>query len=262
MKQLTHATIQDRTQLSKDYYAITLASPEIARAARPGQFIMIECKGDVFLKRPMGISAANPKTGTIRFIYRVCGAGTRALHEIPLKDTLEVIGPLGNGFWKEENARSVGLVAGGTGIGPIIMFAHWLHETAPDVVIIGFIGAQSASIICGEKELQQAAKRVCLATDDGTLGDKGFITATLAAYLQNHSLQSLVACGPTPMMQKTAMLAEEHNIPCQVSLEEYMACGFGACLGCACEIRDHGYLMVCREGPVFDSRTVIWNEIL
>lgn len=259
-KHFTKGTIKGRTQLSLNYFSLELKCPEIAQEAKPGQFIMVECKGETFLKRPMGISSADPEKGIVGFIYQVCGKGTRALHELTLGETLEIIGPLGNSFWIEPSAERVGLVAGGTGIGPLLMLAKSLRKTMPEVEVIGFIGARNSSIICGEKEMQNCAREVYITTDDGSGGQKGFVTDALQSFLEKNSLDAIIACGPTLMMKKTAGIANDHNIPCLVSLEEHMACGFGACLGCPSEMREGGYAMICDKGPVFDASAILWKQ--
>ncbi|MBI4359561.1 MAG: dihydroorotate dehydrogenase electron transfer subunit [Candidatus Jacksonbacteria bacterium] len=260
MKHLAKGIIKGRVKLSENYFSLELECLEIARDARPGQFIMIECKGKAFLKRPMGLSSADPKNGVIEFIYQVCGAGTRALHERNLGETLELIGPLGNSFWIEKNARVLGLVAGGTGIGPLLMLAKSLHETSPSVEIIGFIGGKNAGIVCGINKMMECAREVRVTTDDGSVGAKGFVTDALIEFLKINTLDSIIACGPTPMMKKTAEVARERKIPCQVSLEEHMACGFGACMGCPFETNDGEYEMICSKGPIFDANKIKWKE--
>lgn len=260
MKHLAQGIITSRIELSESYFLLELECPKIAREAVPGQFIMLECKGETFLKRPMGLSSADPEKGVISFIYHVTGKGTRSLHSQLIGETIEVIGPLGNSFWKEKNARTIGLVAGGTGIGPLLMFGDWALKNSPETEIIGFIGAKNAKMICGEKEMKRFAKEVYCATNDGSFGYKGFVTDLLTEFLSKNSLESIIACGPTQMMKKTAEIASERNLQCQVSLEEHMACGFGACIGCIAEIKGQGYAMICAKGPVFDASEVVWKE--
>lgn len=258
MKYSSVAIITRRAPLSSAYFLMTLLCADIARDVAPGQFIMVECGEDAFLKRPMGISDANADVGEISFIYQISGRGTRALHEQKVGGKLKIIGPLGNGFWIKKASKSLGLIGGGTGIGPLLFCAKKFHAEYPKLLIYGFIGARTKDILCGENEMRNYAKETYITTDDGTYGQKAVAPDALSQFLKKKSVGQIIACGPTQMMKKTAAIARDRSIHCQVSLEEHMACGFGACLGCPCEIKDEGYKMICLDGPVFDAEKVAW----
>lgn len=260
MKYCINGTIVENKQLSPSYFLMILRAPEIAREALPGQFIMVSCGGDAFLKRPMGLSHVNARAGEIGFIYRAVGLGTNFLKEKQKGEEVEVIGPLGNHFEIKPQARSVALVGGGTGIGPLILYAKRLTETSKKIAVYTFIGARSAKLLCGEAELRQYSEELFVATDDGSKGQHGFVTEAFVSFLQEKTVEYIITCGPTAMMERVASLAAEHTIPAQASLEEYMACGFGVCLGCPCETQD-GYKMVCVDGPVFDTQKLVWNTV-
>ncbi len=257
-KHHTTATITKNEQLSQSYFCMTLECGILAVDAAPGQFVMIECGKDAFLKRPMGISDANINIGTISFIYQIYGHGTRALAKQKVGCKLQIIGPLGNKFWIQKGAQSLALVGGGTGIGPILFCAKKFHTDYPNIALYGFIGARTKNVLCGIDEMRGLTKEMRITTDDGSYEQKGVATNALTAFLEKKSVDQIISCGPTAMMKKTSEIASERAIPCHVSLEEYMACGFGACLGCPCEIKNEGYKMICLEGPVFDAEKVVW----
>lgn len=261
MKYYGTAKIRAQKQLSSAYFLLTLECFEIARNAFPGQFIMVSCGEETYLKRPMGLSGADINHGTVSFIYQKSGVGTRALHERALCEaSVEIIGPLGNCFDLKYGSKTVALVGGGTGIGPLLFCAERMSTQHPEVAILAFIGARSKNILCGAEEIGHCARTVHVATDDGSCGEKGFITDALSRFLKEHALDQIMTCGPTVMMQKVAAIAALYHIPCDVSLEEHMACGFGACLGCPCSVKNEGYKMICVDGPVFDAEKIIWEK--
>ena len=260
MKHYGTAKIISQKQLSSAYFLLTLECPEIACTASPGQFVMISCGGQTYLKRPMGLSGANAKHGTISFIYQKSGTGTHALHERKEDEDIEIIGPLGNCFELESGAKSVALVGGGTGIGPLLFCAERMSAEHPEAALSAFIGARSKKILCGEEEIGHFARTVYVATDDGSYGEKGLITDALSRFLKENALDQIITCGPTVMMQKVAEISAHYHISCQASLEEHMACGFGACLGCPCTVKDEGYKMICLDGPVFDAAKIVWKK--
>lgn len=231
-----------------------IKAQEIAEEAKPGQFITVACGGDTYLKRPMGIFYADEKTGEIGFIYQVYGKGTKILNTRLAGEKLEVLGPLGNSFCIEDGAKSVALVGGGTGIGPMIFCASRIKTQD----VFSFIGARSKGILCGEDEIGRWSKKVFVSTDDGSKGHKGFVTDLLEDFLERQKVGQVLTCGPKQMMKIVADIAAKNSVPCQVSLEEHMACGFGACLGCACETKQGEYKMVCKDGPVFRAEDIAW----
>lgn len=252
------ATITSNEQLSQLYFCMTLECGDMARDAAPGQFIMLECGGGAFLKRPMGISDANSNAGKISFIYQICGGGTHALAEQKIGCKLQIIGPLGNKFWVQKGTQSLALVGGGTGIGPLLFCAKKFHTDYPRISLYGFIGARTKDVLCGVNELRGLTQETHITTDDGSYQQKGAATDALVSFLEKKTVDQIISCGPTAMMKKTAEIARKRAIHCHVSLEEYMACGFGACLGCPCEIKNGGYKMICLDGPVFDAEKIVW----
>ncbi|OPZ82751.1 MAG: Dihydroorotate dehydrogenase B (NAD(+)), electron transfer subunit [bacterium ADurb.Bin429] len=237
-----------------DLYDFTVCCPEIARIATPGQFIMVRC-GELTLRRP--ISICDAEGDLLRFVFEVRGAGTAWLAERKVGDILDILGPQGNGFTFDDTSQPAVFVGGGIGIFPL------LHACKPfgtqATVLLGF---RSADLVSMLEDFQAAGADVRLATDNGTAGHHGLVTDLLRARCDEGPVSAIFACGPKPMLRATAAIAEEWEIPCQLSLEQRMACGIGACLGCAQKIRHpdgtETYAHVCSDGPVFDARVVVW----
>ena len=245
----------EKRLLREDLYDFTVRCPEIAHAAKPGQFIMVRC-GDFTLRRPISICDADGDR--LRFVFEVRGAGTAWLAERNIGEELDILGPQGNGFDIGDTSRPAVFVGGGIGIFPLLHAGKPFNANA--TVLLGF---RTASLMAMVEDFQQAGADVRIATDDGTAGYHGLVTELLAVRCAEGPVATIFACGPKPMLKATATEAEKRNISCQLSLEQRMACGVGACLGCAQKIlRSDGteyFAHVCSDGPVFDARVVVWN---
>ncbi len=250
------ATIVGRRMLSTGVYKYLLDCPELAKNAVAGQFVQVSAPG-FFLRRPISICSINPKSGTLVLVMEVRGEGTAAISKLGAEETLDIIGPLGKGFTLLDTDAPVALVGGGIGLPPMCGIAD--HYGAKAAVFAGFRTA-AAAILRSEIEGVGASYHLC--TDDGTAGHHGLVTQPLTEWLKHNKAAMIYACGPRPMLKAVAELAKQNNIPCEVSLEEHMACGFGACLGCACKTKgDDGqekFGHVCKDGPVFSSEEVVW----
>lgn len=233
---------------------LTLHCPEIARQAQPGQFVMIRC-GGLTLRRPISICDANGDQ--LRIVFEVRGKGTRWLAERAEGETLDLLGPQGRGFDLGDTTRDVVFVGGGIGIFPLLHACRSFG--AHSTVLLGF---RTASLVSMEADFHATGAEVRLATDDGSAGHHGVVTELLRARFAT-PCAAVFACGPKPMLKAVAKEALAREIPCQVSLEERMACGVGACLGCATKIRrpdgTDTYAHVCTDGPVFDAQVVVWE---
>ena len=216
--------------IGTDIYDMVLSFPRGAKEAKPGQFIAMYCEdGTKLLPRPISICGIDAENGTLRVVYRIAGEGTRLFSEMKEGDSLEVLGPLGNGFtMKEEKAIIVG---GGIGIPPMLELAKQL--SCEKTVVLGYRDELFL------KEEFEACADVVVATEDGSCGTKG--TVIDAINEANVDGAVIYACGPMPMLKALAEYAEAHNMEAQISLEERMACGIGACLGCICKTKkkDH-----------------------
>ena len=252
----TEGRIAVMRRLSQAAYDITLFAPELAGAAIPGQFVHIRC-GEQPLRRPISICAIDRKNGALRLVFEVRGKGTEWLSKRQVGELLDVLGPLGNGFSLPEDGEGVLLVGGGIGTPPLLGVAQALSGKAE--AILGFRNADACILA---RDFALACANVQIATDDGSLGYHGLVTDLLQARIsQEKPCSGILACGPKPMLMAVSALAQEYHIPCQVSLEERMGCGVGACLVCACKTKEadgEHYRHVCKDGPVVDAKEVVW----
>lgn len=248
------AVIVSQKCIGTDIYDMVLSFPRGAKEAKPGQFIAMYCEdGTKLLPRPISICGIDAENGTLRVVYRIAGEGTRLFSKMKEGDSLEVLGPLGNGFtMKEEKAIIVG---GGIGIPPMLELAKQL--SCEKTVVLGYRDELFL------KEEFDACADVVVATEDGSCGTKG--TVIDAINEANVDGAVIYACGPMPMLKALAEYAEAHDMEAQISLEERMACGIGACLGCICKTKkkDHhtnvNNQRICKDGPVFDAKEVVFS---
>jgi len=241
-------------QIAPSYFKLTLYSPNISAIAKPGQFVNAKvAKGVIpLLRRPISIHRTDPQNQTFELLYEILGPGTKILSEVKAGDSLNILGPLGNGFKLEKQVLV--LVAGGMGIAPLNFLAEETIKQGKEVHL--FYGARNKDQIINLDHLNIKKE---IATEDGSFGHKGFVTRVLENQLTTYNLPltTIYSCGPHPMLKAVAEIAKKNKIECQVSLEAYMACGIGACLGCATETIC-GYKMVCKDGPVFDFKEIKW----
>ncbi|MCS7337763.1 MAG: dihydroorotate dehydrogenase electron transfer subunit [Verrucomicrobiae bacterium] len=248
-------------RLSGPYYLIELEAPEIAAAVKPGQFAHVRVPGqpEALLRRPFSIFKAGG--GTISIVYKVVGRGTAAMAQLCPGAELSVIGPLGRGFTLPDSSGPVPLlVAGGYGIAALYLLAE--RAAVRGIVFMG--GKSRSDIIC-EADFSALGWEVRPATEDGSYGEKGLVTEPVRALLERAgSRVKLFACGPMPMLAAVARLAEQFNVPAEVSADRQMCCGVGACLTCVIPVRTPAgweYQRVCTEGPVFDARQIAWEMV-
>jgi dihydroorotate dehydrogenase electron transfer subunit len=265
------APVVENVLLARQTYRIRLAAPQLARAIRPGQFVMIRMPGttDPLLGRPFAlydtvIDGSGQAIG-IDVVYLVVGKMTGCLAELRAADQVEVWGPLGNGFLDLPGRQDVALVAGGIGQTPFLAYIRELvgergyggrvaKRQAQRVVL--YYGVRTADLAAGVDDFRAAGATVHLASDDGTLGFHGFVTQLLASHSPP---QHLVGCGPEAMMKALATLALRWNVPCHLSLETPMACGVGICFSCVTKVRvaeGWDYRRVCVDGPIFDAASL------
>ncbi len=282
------ALILENKKAASDIYRMRVESAYLGRKSRPGQFVEVRCSegGNPLLRRPLGIHRISK--GGIELLYEVVGKGTELLARKERGETLDVIGPIGNGFdikstvpsgpigpkGRRHSQQSTVLVAGGIGVAPMLALADSIvHSPQPTVhskerKVYALIGAKTKNHILCENEFKKAGAKVMVATEDGSSGKKGFITGCLETLLSTRDcrLWTIYACGPTPMLKAVAAIADAHRIYCQVSLEERMACGVGVCLGCPVKVKtlyavrstQYEYKMVCKDGPVFNAEEIAW----
>lgn len=239
------------TPLTKDIFSMLLDAGEMAQTAQPGQFVHIRCGEGLLLRRP--ISICDAWDGTLRIVFQVRGTGTAWLVQRKVGETLDVLGPLGNGFDLSGNGPVL-LVGGGIGTAPMCFAARRLGERCQAA-----FGFRSKDGVILADELEQAGISVVVTTEDGSLGEAGRVDQVVQRLLRENSTLTVLACGPTPMLKAISAVTAEAGNPCQVSLEERMACGLGACLTCSCKVNGH-YKRVCKDGPVFQSQEVEWDD--
>lgn len=230
---------------------LKLSCPVIAKEAMAGQFVEVYPDNGInLLSRPISICEINKEEGILRLVFQIVGKGTKLFSELKFGDEIRLLGPCGNGYTLSEG-KSV-LVGGGIGVPPLIETCKQLK--GKKIVVLGF---RSGSFLV--EEFEKLGAKVYVATDDGSVGFKGNVVDLLRA--EGIKGDMIYSCGPKIMLKFLSMYAEENNIPCQVSMEERMACGIGACVGCVVQIKDGegwAYKKVCKDGPVFDSREVCW----
>ena len=248
------ALILETALLSAGYYRLKLLAPDIADQALPGQFIQIRAADDgsldPLLARPISLYRIDPQKGSVSIIVKTVGRGTAQLVAKQRGELLKVWGPLGNGFAVPEAARSLALVAGGVGMPPLFGLAEQLRRERPELQLELFYGGRTQRDLLELDQWEAAGIPVRAVTEDGSYGERGLVTAALQKRLAEQNYDFLAACGPAPMLQAVRQLALAAGIPGQLSLEAYMACGVGACLGCVCKHKE-GYRRVCVDGPVF-----------
>ena len=256
-------------KISQDYFSLALGSKKIACQAVPGQFVQIKDYGGNYplLRRPFGIHRVKGKTFDI--LCQIVGPGTKLFARKKAGDFLDLIGPLGNGFtyhWEFARPRCIILVAGGMGVAPLTFLAEKLKEIKNKkaaVKTLVLLGAKNKTQVLCAKEFRALGCEVKIATDNGSMGFKGYVTDLLKKILQDNLIAAtednqIYACGPRPMLEEVASLSREFNIPAQISLEEHLACGIGACLGCVVNTRE-GFKRICKEGPVFWADEIVWK---
>ena len=265
-------------QFEADQYIITLESKEIADSTRPGQFVHLSVSGMLAMRRPISVMSVDADNGTFDLLYKIVGEGTKQLADRRIGDVLSVIGPIGNGF--ELTDRKIPLlIGGGVGMPPMIAIAQKIKDNAyynPYVILgseVPFPFEASQSSLSGFnsssfhtmpllEEWRVPCSLASLQDYEGVY--KGYVTDLAREYLDSLSSSDLkevevFTCGPNPMLEAVSKLANEYNLPCQASLEEYMACAVGGCAGCVVEVAtENGPAMkrVCVDGPVFDAKTV------
>ena len=253
------AKIISNLKLDGNYWHLEFESGLIAQHAVAGQFVNIKVTdGETpLLRRPLSIHGVRAKK--VKVIYEIIGQGTQILSTRKPGEFLDIIGPLGNGFnyrrlGQSKKAKNI-LIAGGMGVAPLVFLAEKLKLSQPLVLI----GARSQQQILCAKEFKSLGCEVKVATDDGSQGFKGKVTDLLKNLLPttDYRLPTIYSCGPHPMLKAVGQIAKDYKINAQLSLEEHMACGIGACLGCVVATKT-GYKTVCKDGPVFSSEELVW----
>ena len=258
MKKKEICTVIRQKEIGDGIFSMWIQTENIGKEAKPGQFVSLYSKdGSKLLPRPISLCEIDRENSRLRLVYRVTGAktGTEEFSRLKAGDTIPVIGPLGNGFpvEKAEGKRAF-LMGGGIGVPPILELAKQM-QCEKKQIVVGYRNAQTFL-----KEEFEAAGELYISTEDGSVGTKGNVMDAI----RENDLEAdvIFACGPKPMLRAIKVYALEKGIPCWVSMEERMACGIGACLGCVCQSTEtdaHSHVhnkRVCKDGPVFRSTEV------
>ncbi len=271
------ATVVSNKTIVPGIVRMRLACPDAAQEARPGQFIMLQVSEhtDPLLRRPFSVCSA--QGAAVDILYKVVGRGTAAMASWQPEQRVSCIGPLGNGFNIAEPPEHAYLVAGGIGIAPLLFLLETLEYRSSTV----FMGGKTAQDVAVLEDFNvRIQQRIFYATEDGSRGTKGLVTDLFLNYLEqagkeNSQSAGIYGCGPAAMLRELSAIARLKGMECQVSLESNMACGIGACLGCAVRTRPTAdsactpaagnqaqsffYKRVCADGPVFNSRELVWD---
>lgn len=242
-------------QLTENVFEMTLKSDNIAKAALPGQFVHIRLNTGLYplLRRPISIHCVDKDLGTVTIVYHVVGQGSEELSKAKASGSLDVMGPLGKGFPILKDKRCA-VVGGGIGTAPLLELSRSL------ATVDAYLGFRNA--VYKVQDFEQSCSKVIVATEDGNVGFKGFVTEQLEKNISDYDV--VYTCGPKKMMQRVAELCRQYEVECYVSIEERMGCGIGACLVCACKVQEEAgnwhNKKACKDGPVFNAKEVLLDE--
>ncbi len=254
-KYIQDFTLVDKRQVTPACHLLKLAPARGGSLPTmlPGQFVQVEVAGSktTFLRRPISVNFVDSCDNTLWLLVRCAGEGTVSLVNNPVGATVNLVLPLGNGFDATPGGRRL-LIGGGVGVAPLLYLGKVLRDAGTSVTFL--LGARSAADLALVEEFEKYGS-VCISTEDGSRGERGFVTMHS---VMNESFDLIQCCGPMPMMKAVARKAREMGTPCEVSLENLMACGIGACLCCVEDTTDGGNVCVCKEGPVFNIDRLKW----
>ena len=254
-KYLLDLRVKSVDQIHERHVLLKLTDDRPLPEMLPGQFIEVRVDGSpsTFLRRPISINFVDRVQNELWLLVATVGEGTRRLAELKAGDLLNCLLPLGNGFTPAKQGEKVLLIGGGVGVAPLLYMGAEMQRQCVEPTFL--LGARTANDLL-LTNIYNRYGRVFVTTEDGSEGEKGFVTNH--SILQQEQFDRISTCGPTPMMKAVARLAKEKGIVCEASLENLMACGLGACL-CCVEKTTEGNLCVCKDGPVFDVRRLLWT---
>lgn len=257
MKQCLDLTVKAVEHINEKYSLIKLTHNEKLPEMSPGQFVEVKVDNspNTFLRRPISINNVIEEQNELHLLVAIVGDGTRRIAQLQPNDSVNVMLPLGNGFTLPQTPTAKHLlVGGGVGVAPLLYLGKKIKEMGCEATFL--LGARSAKDLL-MIDAFKAIGRVFITTEDGSEGEKGFVTNH--SILSNETFDLISTCGPKPMMMAVARYAEKSNTECEVSLENKMACGLGACLCCVEKTQDKGNVCICTEGPVINVKKLYWN---
>ena len=252
-----------------EYFQMGVACRSSFDTAVPGQFVMVRSNAQFqpLLRRPFSIHTLIRENGRVsgfEILYKVIGPGTQKLALCRPGDAVDILGPMGSGFSITKDSGRIYMAAGGIGVAPFVFLTEALlqHGVVASGITL-FLGGRSMHDLLCRDFFEKTGVDFRIATDDGSVGEKGLVTAPLAKAVAAEKPSLLYACGPVPMLKSVVKIAAEHQIRCEISIETMMACGMGACLGCAVQSRltEKKYFHACMDGPVFDAKDIYLNAI-
>ena len=254
---LKDVKVIENIQIANNYYLMRVEGKNISKHSNPGQFFMLQCKDrSRVLRRP--ISLHNIEDGILEFYYEALGEGTKEFTKLSVGETINIQGPLGNGFDIDVNNKNIVVIGGGMGIAPIKYLIKKLKNNNKVIFIGGGRNIDAVKII-DRFNFENISKKIV--TDDGSVGKQGNTVEILKKVLNETKIDIIYTCGPQGMMEAVAKIAQTKNIRCQISLEERMACGIKACVGCSI-LTKKGMKKVCYDGPVFESIDIVDLDVV
>ena len=255
-KHVADLEVTENIQLHPNYYLLKLTQKEELPDMLPGQFVEMKVEGSptTFLRRPISINYVDREKNELWLLIQMVGDGTRTMAKVKPGELVNLVYPLGNTFSIPDNkSKKLLLIGGGVGTAPMLFLGKYLKPLGYQIMFL--LGARSAGDLLQLEEFNTIGD-VHVTTEDGSMGEKGYVTQH--SVLKNTEIGMIYTCGPKPMMMAVAAYAKSNNIPCEVSLENLMACGVGACLCCVEKIREEN-VCVCKEGPVFNIEKLSWQ---
>ncbi|MBN1952460.1 MAG: dihydroorotate dehydrogenase electron transfer subunit [Bacteroidales bacterium] len=249
--------VLENRKLNEEFFVLQLESGEDIPSILPGQFAEVKVEGSpaTFLRRPISIYDADPVNNRIDLLIKIAGTGTKKLAELEAGQSLNLVYPLGNHFSKPKGSKVL-LVGGGTGVAPMLILGRYM-QAEWGIRPVYLLGYRSQHLII-EIERFRAIGEVNISTEDGSVGTKGFVTRNPLLSDDSAQYDMIYTCGPEVMMKAIAKRASALNSPCEVSLENLMGCGIGACLCCIVDTKDRGNVNTCTEGPIFNPELLKW----
>lgn len=256
MKKYIHDfNVIDNRKVNDEYFVLSLSGDHKIPEIKPGQFVQVRVDNTsrTFLRRPFSVYDVDYQNNILYLLIQIVGSGTRVLSGLQKGDNLNMIYPLGNSF-SVNNEKDVLIIGGGVGVAPLLLLGKWLKINKKEPVFL--FGFRNSGLLV-DIDLFEKYGKVLITTEDGSSGEKGVVTQHSHLNTLKDKVSMVYACGPDPMLEAVSLWTEKNKIDCELSLETLMACGFGACLCCNRETI-HGNLKVCTDGPVFNSKALIW----
>jgi len=263
MPKILNEQIKSMEEIADGIFKMKIISEYTTQNAQAGQFVNVKCSDgiDAYLRRPISICEIDKEEKTVTIIFQVKGKGTKLLAQKKAGDFVDMIAPLGWGTFSLKNNKRIAVVGGGIGVFPLYELLKQLKGLCTERITI--LGFRNKNLVVMEEDFSSQSEKLLIATDDGSYGIKGFTTDLLEKEIEAGKIDMIYTCGPLPMIKRIVGIAQKHGIDCEVSMEERMGCGIGACLVCACKTK-HGdeweHSHVCFNGPVFNASEVIFDD--